>query len=55
MAQLCPSNGRGAILEQPVLHGVPLIGVPISSNHRIVHGNLHTVTLSGEVVQCRDL
>ena len=43
------------MLEQPVLHGVPLIGVPISSNHRIMHDSLHAMTFSGVVVQCRDL
>ena len=55
MAQLCPSNGRGAMLAQPVLHGVPLIGVPISSNQRIVHGNLHAMTLSGMVMLYREM
>ncbi len=55
MAQLCPSNGRGAMLAQPVLHGVPLICVPISSNDRIVHGSLHAMTISGMVMLYRDL
>jgi len=55
MTQLSPSNGRGAMLEQPVLHGMPLIGVPISSNHRIMHGSLHAITFSGVVMQCKDL
>ncbi len=43
------------MLAQPVLHGVPLIGVPISSNQRIVHGNLHAMTLSGMVMLYREM
>ena len=55
MAQLSPSKGRGGMLAQPLLHGVPLTGVPISSNDRIVHGSLHAMTLSGMVMLYREL
>ena len=40
MAELEASHWRGGVVGEPFLHGVPLIGVPIGSNHRIPHQNL---------------
>ena len=30
----------GAVVQQPGLHGPPLVGVPISRNHRVPHHHL---------------
>ena len=33
-------DGGGAVVLQPGLHGPPLVGVPISRNHRVPHHHL---------------
>ena len=39
-------DGGGGVGLQPLLNGGPLIGVPISRNHRVYHCYLHTIYVS---------
>ncbi len=36
-------DGGGVVLLKPVLHGGPLIGVPIRCYHRLYHHSLQTL------------
>ena len=42
--ELLTSDWGGAVAGQPVLHGLPFISVPISSNHRVLHPHLQCNT-----------
>ncbi len=42
--ELLTSDWGGAVAGQPVLHGLPLIGVPISSNDWVLHPHLQCNT-----------